>query len=485
MSQAPVIFWFRQDLRLADNPGLCAAVNTGQVIPVYILDEINADQWKMGGASRWWLHHSLASLNDSLNGKLNFYRGDAQSILLNLANTHSAAGVYWNRCYEPWRIKRDASIKAALKKELSIDGHSFNGSLLWEPWQIAKKDETPYKVFTPYYRKGCLNATAPREPLAAPTLTDTNLSAVLDTSETLDDLSLLPTINWDTSLTPHWNIGESGARQRLHTFLNHSLTHYKSGRDRPAQLDTSRLSAPLHFGEISPNTVWYSALNTGAAIGDEENLDTFLSEIGWREFSYYLLYHNPEITWKNLQAKFDRFPWKSLPVHEKPSRELIAWQKGLTGYPIIDAGMRELWQTGYMHNRVRMIVGSFLVKNLLHHWHLGEAWFWDTLVDADLASNSASWQWIAGCGADAAPYFRIFNPVLQGEKFDSEGEYIRTYIPELTALPNKYIHKPWDAPAQLLTEAGICLGETYPEPIVELKASRNRALDALASTKEP
>ncbi|MDN2660353.1 deoxyribodipyrimidine photo-lyase [Neptunomonas sp. CHC150] len=480
MSQAPVIFWFRQDLRLADNPGLCAAIDAGQVIPVYILDDVNSKP-AMGSASRWWLHHSLSSLNASLSNKLNFYKGDAHHILLKLVQQNNVKGVYWNRCYEPWRMQRDTQIKEALKKELSVEAHSFNGSLLWEPWQIAKKDETPYKVFTPYYRKGCLNAVPPREPLAKPPLDEASLHCLLSSSETLNSLALEPQIKWDDMLAPHWEIGETGANNRLHAFLNQSLQHYKSGRDQPALLDTSRLSAPLHFGEVSPNTVWYSALQTGAAIGDEKNLDTFLSEIGWREFSYYLLYHNPEITWKNLQSKFDAFPWKK----ESTSPELKAWQQGRTGYPIVDAGMRELWQTGYMHNRVRMIVGSFLVKNLLHHWHLGEAWFWDTLVDADLASNSASWQWIAGCGADAAPYFRIFNPVLQGEKFDAQGEYIRTYIPELSALPNKYIHKPWEAPVDVLNSANIELGQHYPEPIVELKASRQRALDALASTKEP
>ncbi|MBT3147162.1 cryptochrome/photolyase family protein [Neptunomonas phycophila] len=480
MSQAPVIFWFRQDLRLADNPGLCAAIDAGQVIPVYILDDVNSKP-AMGSASRWWLHHSLSSLNASLGNKLNFYKGDAHHILLKLVQQNNVKGVYWNRCYEPWRMQRDTQIKEALKKELSVEAHSFNGSLLWEPWQIAKKDETPYKVFTPYYRKGCLNAVPPREPLAKPPLDEASLHCLLSSSETLNSLALEPKIKWDDMLAPHWEIGETGANNRLHAFLNQSLQQYKSGRDQPALLDTSRLSAPLHFGEVSPNTVWYSALQTGAAIGDEKNLDTFLSEIGWREFSYYLLYHNPEITWKNLQSKFDAFPWKK----ESTSPELEAWQQGRTGYPIVDAGMRELWQTGYMHNRVRMIVGSFLVKNLLHHWHLGEAWFWDTLVDADLASNSASWQWIAGCGADAAPYFRIFNPVLQGEKFDAQGEYIRTYIPELSALPNKYIHKPWEAPVDVLNSANIELGQHYPEPIVELKASRQRALDSLASTKEP
>jgi deoxyribodipyrimidine photo-lyase len=474
---APVIFWFRQDLRLADNPGLCEAANAGSVIPIYILDEQNAQEWAMGGASLWWLHHALDNLNQSLNGKLIILKGDATELVPHISKETGAQAVLWNRCYEPWRIARDKAIKSSLKENSDIRVESFNASLLWEPWTVSKDDGNPYKVFTPYYRNGCLKATPPREPLDKPDLT---FAQHTYQGETLESLGLIPDITWYKQMEQEWTPSEAGAKQRLGHFLNHGLKLYKKGRDEPAQEATSKLSSYLHFGQISPNTAWYSALEAAAAAQKEdENLDCFLSELGWREFSYYLLYHQPEIIWNNLQEKFNRFPWKA-----QQSKELEAWQKGLTGYPIVDAGMRELWQTGYMHNRVRMIVGSFLVKNLLHHWHLGEQWFWDTLLDADLASNSASWQWIAGCGADAAPYFRIFNPVLQGEKFDKHGDYIRTYIPELKHLPDKYIHKPWEASDTVLKDAHLTLGKDYPKPIVDLKASRQRALDALSSIKE-
>jgi deoxyribodipyrimidine photo-lyase len=472
----PVIFWFRQDLRLADNPGLSEAAKAGEVIPVYILDDDTASEWKMGGASRWWLHHALNDLNDALDGHLVVLQGPAKEQITELAKNTDAQAVYWNRCYEPWRIARDKEIKTSLKS-MDIHVDSFNGSLLWEPWTVTKQDGTPYKVFTPYYRKGCLKSTAPREPIEAPKLQYASHSVK---GQSIDSLALIPDIPWYKEMEASWTPTEAGARKQLGHFLNHGLPLYKQGRDEPAKEATSKLSPYLHFGQISPNTAWYSALEAAAAHKqDDSNLDTFLSELGWREFSYYLLYHQPEIVWHNLQEKFNRFPWKA-----QQSNELEAWQKGQTGYPIIDAGMRELWQTGYMHNRVRMIVGSFLVKNLLHHWHLGEQWFWDTLLDADLASNSASWQWIAGCGADAAPYFRIFNPMLQGEKFDKHGDYIRTYVPELSQLPDKYIHKPWEAPSDTLKSAGVTLGKEYPKPIVDLKASRQRALDALSSIKE-
>ncbi|PIE42070.1 MAG: deoxyribodipyrimidine photolyase [Gammaproteobacteria bacterium] len=470
MKQSISIHWFRQDLRLSDNPALTQASSHHQVLPIYILDDENATDYAMGGASRWWLHHSLKALNKSLGGALSVYKGNPQTILDELASRFDIAGVYWNRCYEPWRIQRDTNIKQHLQAQ-GVAVHTFNGSLLWEPWTIKKKDGTPYKVFTPFYRKGCLIAAAPRTPLTTPNdvhyMPDPHQQGV-------DALELLPTIRWDEQLQPHWSIGEAGARQRFSAFIDEGLLCYKEGRDLPARPYVSRLSPYLHFGEISPNQLWHGVRN----MGDDQNVDHFCSELAWREFSYSQLYYNQDLPRKNLQPKFDYFPWAD------NSEGLRAWQTGQTGIPMVDAGMRELWQTGFMHNRVRMVVGSFLVKNLRLHWHHGERWFWDTLVDADLANNSASWQWIAGCGADAAPYFRIFNPVTQGQKFDPEGRYIRTYIPEIAGLPDKYLFSPWEAPEHILKSAGIILGLTYPHPVVDLKQSREDALGAFKGLKQ-
>ncbi len=470
LGRAITIHWFRQDLRLSDNPALTKSVSEGQVIPVYILDDENARDQAMGGASRWWLHHSLDALNKAMGGNLNLYRGNAETILKDIANRYSIRAVYWNRCYEPWRILRDARIKEALKKE-GIEAQSFNGSLLWEPWEIKKDDGTPYRVFTPFYRKGCLNASSPRKPLIKPK----QLDAVRDESAlALDDLNLLPSIRWDKQLEPYWKIGEEPAHDRLYQFLEEGIMHYKQGRDFPDKRYVSRLSPHLHFGEISPHQVWHAA----RTYGDDPNIDHFCSELGWREFSYHLLYRFPELPNNNLQTKFDQFPWRS------DEEGLKCWQRGQTGYPIVDAGMRELWQTGYMHNRIRMIVGSFLVKNLLIDWRQGERWFWDCLVDADLANNSASWQWVAGCGVDAAPYFRIFNPITQGQKFDPEGKYTRRFVPELSNLPDKYLFCPWEAPKLVLEQAGVILGKTYSEPIVDVSCSRARALESFSRLKE-
>lgn len=466
MSQATVIFWFRQDLRLEDNPALARAAREGCVLPVYILDEETAGDHRTGEAGKWWLHHALTNLNERLDGRLRLYRGCAAQFIPQIAALHGADRVYWNRCYEPWRITRDTAIKTDLT-DAGIKVESDNGSLLWEPWEVLKKDGTPYRVFTPFFRHGCLGSAPPRAPLPVPK--DLDLAIGEDPlSVTLDELDLLPKIRWDKSLEQHWTIGAEGALQQLNAFLSDGLGNYKEGRNFPARQNVSRLSPHLHWGGISPNQVWHAA----ASLPDSADLDHFKSELGWREFSYSLLYHFPDLPTANLQSKFDRFPWRSDPDL------LRAWQRGQTGIPIVDAGMRELWQTGYMHNRVRMIVGSFLVKNLLLHWHDGAHWFWDCLVDADLASNSASWQWIAGCGADAAPFFRIFNPVLQGRKFDPQGHYARRFVPELADLPDAHLFSPWDAPADALAAAGIRLGETYPHPIVDLKRSREEALAA-------
>lgn len=418
----PVIVWFRQDLRLADNPALTLASKTGQpLLPIYILDDISAGQWKMGGASRAWLHHSLTALNASLNGKLRVFIGNAETVLPDIIKQSGTTDIYWNRCYEPWRIARDKRIK----ENLSINCHSENGSLLWEPWTIKKSDGTPYRVFTPFYRKGCLAAEAPRTPL--PTPANLNLSDVTPSlATTIDGLKLLPkSPRWDVGMMSHWTAGEAGANKALSTFLDIGLKGYKEGRNIPSLPHTSRLSPHLHFGEISPNQVWYSAVEAGHHHRAENDLDHFHSELGWREFSHSLLYFNPTLPEKPLNQKFNAFDWAGV-----DEGMLDKWHKGKTGYPIVDAGMRELWETGYMHNRVRMIVASFLVKDFRYHWRVGEDWFWDTLVDASLANNAASWQWVAGCGADAAPYFRIFNPTTQGEKFDPKGSYIRKWAPD-------------------------------------------------------
>lgn len=471
------IMWFRQDLRLSDNPALIAATQNSRLLPVYILDDLHSGEWAMGGASRWWLHHSLMELNASLDGKLLVLRGDPCALLGKLAKAVNANALHWNRCYEPWRIARDKSLKAALQSD-AFDVQSHNGSLLWEPWRVLKQDQTPYKVFTPFFRRGCLSATAPRIPAPRPaaiTLLENELPPEFRDnlgSQGIKALELLPSIAWDTTMRTTWKIGEAAAQARLQEFLNRGLDGYKQGRNFPERPNVSRLSPHLHFGEISPNQIWAQAEHVGIEASLDDDLDCFRSELGWREFSYSLLFHQPTLSRENLQKKFDRFPWQHNDAH------LQAWQEGRTGYPLVDAGMRELWQTGYMHNRVRMVVGSFLVKNLLTHWHHGEDWFWDCLVDADLAANSASWQWIAGCGADAAPYFRVFNPVTQSERFDPNGTYIRQYVPEIATLPNKYLHNPANAPESVLREAQIKIGQDYPEPIVDLKQSRERALSA-------
>ena len=485
MKKPTKLCWFRQDLRLKDNLALNAAASDSCIIPIYILDEVNPEKFKLGRASRIWLHYSLEQLNKELDGNLLFFKGDPELILAEVTKKLNISEVYWNRCYEPWRIARDSRIKEKLF-DTGIKVHSYNGALLWEPWEIAKADGTPYRVFTPFYRKGCLNATLPRKPITRPRnlnfITNTNTTITDLPSCGLDELNLLPDWGWDKKIIDSWDVGEKAAERRLKVFLKDGINDYKDGRNFPSKTNVSRLSAYLHWGEISPNTIWHAVQES--LITDkikpelqDKNKDTFLSELGWREFSHSLLYHFPSLPTKNLQSKFDRFPW------QENQKDLKAWQSGSTGYPIVDAGMRELWQTGYMHNRVRMIVGSFLVKNLLIHWHHGESWFWDTLVDADLANNSASWQWIAGCGADAAPYFRIFNPVTQGKRFDSDGDYTRRYIPELSALPDKYLFAPWEAPDIVLKQAGVELGKHYPKPICDLKISRERALKAFSQVK--
>ncbi len=473
--RSPVIAWFRQDLRLADNPAWHAACETGApVLAVYVLDNESAGEWRMGAASRWWLHQSLASLDASLGGRLVLLRGAADAVVAELVRETGARAVYWNRCYEPWRIARDKTLKQRLGED-GVEARSFTGALLFEPHTVRTGAGGPYKVFTPFWRKGCLGSgREPGDPLPS---VWPGAWAASGSGVDLASLQLMPATCWYDEIEAAWAPGEQGASQRLDAFLAAGLEGYRDGRNRPDREHVSRLSPHLHYGEISPRQVWHAAKHAMATAGLEQDGDVFLSEIGWREFSNNLLFHWPHLPDTPLQPRFEAFAWREDDDH------LEAWRRGRTGYPIVDAGMRQLWRTGYMHNRVRMIVGSFLVKNLRLHWHHGERWFWDTLLDADLANNSASWQWIAGCGADAAPYFRVFNPVTQGRKFDPDGDYVREYVPELAQLPKTCIHDPWAAPADVLDRAGVRLGADYPEPIVDLKASRQAALDAYAATK--
>ena len=470
MSNNINILWFRKDLRLMDNPALVEANLNAEIIPIFILDDTNPEENKMGAASRVWLYHSLKSLNISLQKKINFYSGDPVKIISELINNYNINGVYWNRCYEPWEIRRDKKIKDLLKIK-KVKAKSFNGSLIREPWEVLKEDQTPYKVFTALYKKAYLNSDIKVEVINEPT--KINYSSKIFSSNTLDTLKLLPNLSWADNIIKHWQVGEKNAHLKMTEFFKKGIDDYKEGRNFPFKKNVSRLSPHIHFGEISPKQLWVKA----KSISSNKNTEHFVSEICWREFSYYLLYHFPNLPKDNLQKKFNNFPWKDNNYY------FDSWKKGKTGYPIIDAGMRELYETGYMHNRVRMIVASFLVKNLLIHWHKGERWFWDCLFDADLANNSASWQWVAGSGADAAPYFRIFNPVTQGVKFDVDGQYTKQYVPELKDMPNKYLFSPWEAPDDVLNKANVVLGGNYPKPIIDIKESREKALYSFSLIK--
>lgn len=458
------IVWFKQDLRLTDNPAFFEACSKHtKVIPLYILDGKNS---ALGPAQAWWLHHSLNALEDSLNKKLGLKlilrKGNPLEIILELVHLLSIKNVYWNRSYEPEIIERDKKIKFKLKK-LDVNVLSFNASLFNEPWTIKNKSGDFFKVFTPYWRTCKQNLV--NQPLKELSQQPNNVDIM---SDDIDTWQLLPDINWACKFHDFWTPGEQGAQQRLDEFISCNLQEYNINRNFPEKQATSRLSPHLHFGEISPWTI-LRAIEL-AKIKPNCNLtatESFLSELGWREFSYYLLYHIPSLPHKNVKNEFDTFPWN------KDESLFQCWKQGMTGYPIVDAGMRELWATGYMHNRVRMITASFLTKDLLIDWRLGAAWFLNTLVDADLANNSASWQWVAGCGADAAPYFRIFNPILQSRKFDPNGNYIRRWVPELSSLTNDEIHAPWeksDSTKKNYTKIN------YPKPIVDHGKARATAL---------
>ncbi|MET4633032.1 cryptochrome/photolyase family protein [Kaistia defluvii] len=468
----PTLVWLRDDLRLADNPALTAGAKiAAPLVVLYILDEMSEGIRPLGGASKWWLHGSLDALGKALAEQgqtLVLRHGPAQEVLLELAAEIDAGHVFWNRRYGGGERAVDAAIKTALK-EKGAAVESFQANLLFEPWTVRTKADQPFRVFTPFWN--ACRAQTPRAPLPAPKTLPAPLANLR--SDDLESWKLLPTRpDWAGDLRANWTPGEAGAQSRFQAFRAERLKDYAAHRDEPAADASSRLSPHLRFGEISPFQLWHGV--SPEALGDtakirQANIDKFLSEIGWREFSWHLLFHQPDLATRNFQPRFDAFPWPA--VNETA---LVAWQQGRTGIPIVDAGMRELWQTGFMHNRVRMITASFLIKNLMVDWRIGEAWFWDTLVDADAANNPASWQWVAGSGADAAPYFRVFNPVLQGEKFDAKGDYVRTHVHELADVPAKHIHAPW--------KAGGVAG--YPEPIVDLGATRERALRAFAQMRE-
>ncbi|MEN7343394.1 MAG: deoxyribodipyrimidine photo-lyase [Pseudomonadota bacterium] len=470
------IVWFRRDLRLADNPALQAALDAADsIIPLYIDDRESDDSWRQGEASDWWLHHSLASLTDALlnvGATLTIRQGDALDTLRQLINTTGATAVFWNRLYEPFAIARDKAVKQVLKND-GIAAESLNGSLLIEPWEITTKTETPYRVFTPYWREAQKRLSLGS---ALPAPSEIKCPAGID-SLPLDHLDLLPTIRWDTGIAAAWTPGEAAAREKAFAFVDEPVRHYDERRDLPGVAGTSSLSPHLHFGEISSREVFLAVQDTHDK--DDEGSRIFLTELGWREFSHHIMFHYPHTTDAPMNEKYSKFPWA-----DNVDAKVHAWQRGRTGIPIVDAGMRQLWQTGWMHNRVRMIVASFLVKNIRAHWLHGARWFWDTLVDADLPANSMGWQWSAGSGADAAPYFRIFNPVSQGEKFDKNGDYVRHYVPELARLPDKFLHKPWQLPDMLAQQLDFKIGDDYPEPIVDLAESRKAALDAFQRLKE-
>ena len=470
MKEKIVINWFRNDLRIQDNLSLYYASKLSKTLCVYIYDDSYEPQFLLGSASKAWLFRSLNELNETLDNNLKVFIGDAVNVFKKLTTKFEVSDVFCNKSYEPQQIEKDSQIKDYLS-EIGINFNSSNSSLLWDTEKILKDDGTPYRVFTPFYKKGCLVSGDPRPPL--PDFTPNVFQSELLISE-LNVLSELIDDDWDKKIKKNWHVGESAALNQLDIFLQNGIYNYKDGRNFPDNLNVSRLSPHLHFGEISPNQIWY-AINEN---NNERNVSHFKSELGWREFSNNLLYFNPDFPTKNFQKKFDNFPW------EFDTEIFNSWKNGTTGIPIVDAGMRELSETGYMHNRLRMVVGSFLVKNLLIHWSYGAQWFWECLFDADLANNSAGWQWIAGSGADAAPYFRIFNPILQSKKFDPDGKYIKRFVPELSKLPVEFLFSPWDVKDSELLKYDFKMGEDYPFPIIDLKFSRQRALDSFQKMGE-
>ncbi|MDE2943075.1 MAG: deoxyribodipyrimidine photo-lyase [Gemmatimonadota bacterium] len=475
-----VVVWFRRDLRLHDNPALARAAESGRpVVPLFVLDEESRDVRPLGGASRWWLHESLRSLAEGLARtglSLCLRRGPASDVLPEVVRETGAAHVVWNRCYEPATAARDEKIETTLHAA-GVETESYPGSLLMEPWEIETRQKEPYRVFTPFWRRLRESYRTPKRHPAPSEPTPGPATA----GDRLDDWGLQPTApDWAGGLRETWEVGEAAARCRLADFIEDGVGRYGIDRDRPGLRGSSRLSPHLHWGEIGPHQVWRAAapLIEAEAPGGS-GPEALLRELAWRDFSHHLLFYSPHMEKDNWRPAFDRFPWREDP------KALANWQEGRTGYPIVDAGMRELWHTGWMHNRVRMIAASFLTKDLLVRWQDGEAWFWDTLVDADLANNVANWQWVAGSGADAQPFFRIFNPVRQAEKFDPDGAYVRRWVPEIAPLPDRWLHQPWEAPPNALSGAGIELGRDYPLPMVDHTAARERALSAYQQMRHP
>lgn len=477
-SSAPVLVWFRKDLRLQDNPSLHAALTAKkEIIPVFIWDEEEGGQWSPGAASRWWLHYALESLGreiEKLGGNLILAKGKAVDLIPKIAQAHHADKVLYGRAYDPPGLATQEKVEESLDLA-GIDTESFNASLLQEPWETKNGSGNPFQVFTPYWRKS--RPIIYREPAKySPPKLLFYKSPI--PKHSLDDLGLLPDHSWHNKLADHWVVTESAAHEQLERTVNEVTHSYATRRNHPSVDGTSRLSPYLAWGLISPRQICHGVLQADAE-GSQRGENKFLVEIGWREFSYHLLYHFPSIPDQPLRPKYAAFPWL------QDRENLKRWQFGNTGYPMVDAGMRQLYETGWMHNRVRMVVASFLVKHLLISWTEGARWFWDTLVDADLASNTQGWQWAAGCGADAAPYFRIFNPITQGEKFDTRGIYAKRWIPSLDKLPSKWVFRPWEASAAMREDTGVDLGGNYPEPCVDHSAGRARALAALATLKTP
>ena len=464
------IVWIRRDFRFDDNPALYFACERHeQVVVSYIHNPGAEAPWAPGEASNWWLHHTIIEFSKAINrygNKLILRCGDSLELLLELCKETGAQSVYWNRLYEPQIVHRDRKIKAALG-ENGIEAKSFNGALIKEPWQVSKDDGYFYRVYTPFSRRyfqADLGISCNPEPQNIPP------PSVVPKGEHVEQLSLLSSVRWCQGLERYWQPGYIQAKNRFADFIDQSIYGYPTARDIPSEEGVSRLSPHLHFGEISPRMMWEAIQAIGSFGGNEELVNPYLKQLVWRDFAHHLLFHLPHTPDQPFREAFTAFPWK------QDDSLFAAWKKGKTGIPLIDAGMRELWQTGWMHNRVRMLVASFLTKNGLIHWRDGAKWFWDTLLDASLANNTMGWQWTAGCGVDAAPYFRIFNPVRQGERFDPKGDYVRRWVPEIAALPDKYIHQPWKTPNTILKTANIALGTHYPWPVLDLSKTRSIAL---------
>jgi len=460
--------WFRRDLRLEDHPALDAAVRRGAVLPLYVHDATSLP----GSASGWWLHHSLKALEGALCKKgvaLQLLQGDPIECLPHVVRQAGVSAIYWNHGYSPAEAAQEARVRYLLEAD-GVEVRTFKSGLLFEPDEVCTRQGGPFKVFTPFWRQaltlseGAPVLPAPRS-LRGP---DRSLPGAL----TVEDLKLPGAADWAAGFAEEWTPGEAGAKKRLNQLLAGPLDQYDRARDLPAEPGTSRLSPHLHYGEISVRQVC-AAVTEAMADGPVRAAEVFLSQLGWREFAHHLLHYFPHTLDQPLRSEFKRFPWRNDPAGWK------AWTTGRTGFPLVDAGMRQLWRTGWMHNRVRMIAASFLVKDLLISWQDGAAWFADTLVDADAANNILGWQWTAGCGADAAPYFRVFNPARQGQRFDLEGTYIRRWIPELREFPARWIHAPHEAPESAREQYAA----GYPAPIIDHAAARLRALEAYASIR--